>query len=309
MSLEDALDKLYTDINSVPSFSAKINDFLRQNHVHSVHKRIVKKIFPRRKIIARFPFDIWMGDLIEYPQFKFNNRQYVYILILIDCFTKKVYCAPMRDKTKQWSVKAFESIFNRLDDFPTHIVTDGGLEFFNSEVRKLFINYGINHYKIPTKTSWKASMVERVNRTLKSRIQKYFYKNKTKNWIDIIDKVVSNYNNTPHSVIGMAPNQVSESNQKDVYKRLFPNLGLRTVCKLQKGDRVRKIINKDIYEKGYTKNWSEELYIIVKIKQANGVCYYYLTDLAGEEVPGIFYYYQLNFVARNADSSPRASQA
>ena len=131
MSLEDALDKLYTDINSVPSFSAKINDFLRQNHVHSVHKRIVKKTFPRRKIIARFPFDIWMGDLIEYPQFKFNNRQYVYILILIDCFTKKVYCAPMRDKTKQWAVKAFESVFNRLDDFPKHIVTDGGAKIIH----------------------------------------------------------------------------------------------------------------------------------------------------------------------------------
>ena len=127
VTLQDALDKLYTDINSVPSFSDKINDFLRKNHVHSVHKRIVKKIFPRRKIIARFPMDIWMGDLIEYPQYKFNNRQYVYILILIDCFTKKVYAAPMRDKTMQWSVKAFESIFIHLNEFPTHIVTDGGL--------------------------------------------------------------------------------------------------------------------------------------------------------------------------------------
>ena len=308
MSLQDALDKLYTDIKSVPSFSAKINDFLRKNHVHSVHKRIVKKTFPRRKIIARFPFDVWMGDLIEYPQFKFNNRQYVYILILIDCFTKKVYCAPMREKSKQWSAKAFESIFIKLDEFPKHIVTDGGLEFFNSEVRKIFVNYGINHYKIPTKTNWKASVVERVNRTIKSRIQKYFYKNKTKNWIDVIDKVVENYNNTPHSTIGVAPNQVSESNRKEVFKRLFPDLGLRTVCKLRKGDRVRKIIKKDIYEKGYTKNWSEELYIIDKIKQTNGVCYYYLTDLAEQKVPGIFYYYQLNFVARNVDPSAGTSQ-
>ena len=127
VSLEDALNKLYTDINSVPSYSAKINDFLRQNNVHSVHKRILKKKFPRRKIIARFPFDIWMGDLIEYPKFKYNNRQYVYILILIDCFTKKVYAAPMRSKNMEWAVKAFESIFHQLDEFPTHIVTDGGL--------------------------------------------------------------------------------------------------------------------------------------------------------------------------------------
>ena len=126
-NLQDELDRLYTDIRSVPSYSAKINEFLRKNHVHSVHRRIVKKTFPRRRIIARFPYDIWMGDLIEYPHYKFNNRQYVYILVLIDCFSKKVYAAPMKDKTKQWSVKAFESIFIHLDEFPTHIVTDGGL--------------------------------------------------------------------------------------------------------------------------------------------------------------------------------------
>ena len=127
VTLRDALDKLYTDIDSVPSFSAKINDFLRQNSLHSVHKRIVKKNFPRRRIIARFPNDIWMGDLIEYPQFKFNNRQYVYILVLIDCFTKKVFIAPMKDKSMKWSVAAFESIFSKLDEFPTHLITDGGL--------------------------------------------------------------------------------------------------------------------------------------------------------------------------------------
>ena len=126
-NLQDELDRLYTDIRSVPSYSAKINEFLRKNHVHSVHRRIVKKTFPRRRIIARFPCDIWMGDLIEYPQYKFNNRQYVYILVLIDCFTKKVYAAPMKEKSKQWSVKAFESIFIHLNEFPTHIVTDGGL--------------------------------------------------------------------------------------------------------------------------------------------------------------------------------------
>ena len=151
-------------------------------------------------------------------------------------------------------------------------------------------------------------MVERVNRTIKSRIQKYFYKNKTKNWIDILEKVVVNYNNTPHSVIGIAPNQVSESNRKQVYKRMYPDLGLRTVCKLKVGDRVRKIINKDIYEKGYTKNWSEEVYIIEKVKQSNGVCYYYLKDLANSTLPGIYYYYQLNLVSRYADSSSSSSR-
>ena len=146
-------------------------------------------------------------------------------------------------------------------------------------------------------------MVERVNRTLKSRIQKYFYKNRTKNWIDILDHVVDNYNNTPHSAIGIAPNEVSESNRKQVYKRLYPDLGLRTVCKLKEGDQVRKIIDKEFHEKGYTQNWSEQIYIIDKVKQSNGVCYYYLKNHANIILPGIYYYYQLNLVSRYADSS------
>ena len=147
-----------------------------------------------------------------------------------------------------------------------------------------------------------------MNRTIKSRLQKYFYKNKTKNWIDVIHKIVDNYNNTPHSSIGVAPNQVSESNRKQVYKRLYPDLGLRTVCKLKQGDLVRKIINKDIYEKGYTKNWSEEIFIIENIKQSNGVCYYYLKDHSNNILPGIYYYYQLNLVSRYAHSPRRTSQ-
>ena len=72
MTLKDALKKLYEDIESAPSYSAKINAYLRSNTVHSTHRRIVKKIFPRRRIIARFPFDIFMADLIEYPKKSFQ---------------------------------------------------------------------------------------------------------------------------------------------------------------------------------------------------------------------------------------------
>ena len=139
------------------------------------------------------------------------------------------------------------------------------LEFFNERVQTIFRNYGINHYKIQTKSKWKASIVERVNRTLKSRIQKYFYRSKTKKWIDIYEDVVNNYNDTPHSAIGMAPNQVSEKNRDAVYKRLYPDILLRTVCKLKIGDKVRYLIEKEQFEKGYTRNWTEEIYIIEKI--------------------------------------------
>ena len=64
VTLKDALDKLYEDIESAPSYSAKIEAYLRSNTVHSRHRRIVKKKFPRRKIISRFPFDRFVATIL-----------------------------------------------------------------------------------------------------------------------------------------------------------------------------------------------------------------------------------------------------
>ena len=131
ITLTDALEKLYEDIESAPSYSAKIDAYLRSNTVHSRHRRIVKKKFPRRKIISRFPFDIFMADLIEYPQLKFQNNGYVYILVIIDCFTRRVWIEPMKRKNAQWTADAFEAVFKKFNEFPVHIITDRGLGKFS----------------------------------------------------------------------------------------------------------------------------------------------------------------------------------
>ena len=95
------LEKIYTNVNSVPNYSAKIAEFLRNNTNHSIHRRIVKKIFPRRKLITHFPFQIFQADLIEYPRSDYThaNNNYRFILIIIDCFSKMVYGAPVKRKS------------------------------------------------------------------------------------------------------------------------------------------------------------------------------------------------------------------
>ena len=297
------LQKIYDNIKATPSFSAKINKFLRQHELHSKFRRIVKKTFPRRKIVARFPFEIFMADLIEYPKLKVINKGFVYILLLIDCFTKQIYIAPMKKKDKTHAATAFESIFRSFDEFPKNLITDGGKEFFNSSVAKIFQNYGINHYKTPTKTKWKASMAERVIRTIKNRLQKYFIQNKKQIWIDVIHQIAKNYNSTPHSAHGLPPLDVTDDNRDEVYKKLYPDKDLTTVCKLKKGDKVRIIKEKTDFEKGYTQKWSDEIFQIKSIRQSGGVCWYKLENHTAEEVKGIWYYYQLNLVASNADQS------
>ena len=124
--MKETLDALYKNIRSTTSYSAKLAEYLRYNPVHSKHKRIVKKTFPRRRIITRVPFELMQADLLQYLEYKVQNNYYVYILVLIDCFTRKVWAVPMKFKTGEVTAAAFESILSKLPQIPVHIVTDDG---------------------------------------------------------------------------------------------------------------------------------------------------------------------------------------
>jgi len=292
------LEDLYSQIKSIPNYTSKLAQFLRQNNVSSTHRRIVKKKFPRRHIIVHFPFQIFMGDLIEYTQsdYKHANRGYSYILVIIDVFSKVAYARPMKKKDKFSTSLALESILQELEHFPNTLITDEGLEFYNKNVREVLDKYTIHHYSI--KTKMKASVVERFIRTLRSKLQRYFVKNKTKNWLDVIQQFVDNYNNTPHRSIGMAPSKVNDDNASAVFDKLFPDIHLESKPRLQVGNIVRVLKEKTIFEKGYTQSWSDECYKISDVKQASGRIWYKIANLEGHILPGIKYYWELNLVAK-----------
>ena len=299
------MKKLYSEVKSSPSYSAKIADFLRKDNVHSVHRRIIKRTFPRRRIITHYPFQIFQADLIEYSSssFSYANKGYRFILVVIDSFSKMLYAEPIKRKSADYMADAIDKIFEQFDFFPNSLITDRGLEFYNSKVQAVLKKYGINHYSLKTKTPWKTPMAERVIRTLKSRFEKYFHDKKTKTWIDVLNQFVANYNDTPHRSIGMAPSKVTFQNSKQVYKRMFGDVDLRVVPRLAVGDRVRVLLEKKLFDKGYTQNWSDKIYLIKTVIQKAGVVWYKLSELDGTPVERIRYYYQLNLVSKNADKN------
>ena len=293
---EKNFEDLYTKIKSIPNYTAKLADFLRYDKVHSTHRRVVKRKFPRRRIIVHFPFQIFMADLIEYlqPSYKHANRNFGYILVVIDTFTKMVYARPVKKKDKFSVSKALQSILENLEHYPNTLITDEGLEFYNKNVQELLDKFGIHHYSI--KTKMKASTVERFNRTLRQKLEKYFVKNNTKNWIDVLDQFIKNYNDTPHRSIGMPPSAVSDENSKEVFKHLFPNIHLESKPRLSKGDTVRILKEKTIFQKGYVQSWTNECFRISSVHQAAGRVWYELEDLSGSKLAGIKYYWELNLV-------------
>ena len=240
-----------------------------------------------------------MADLAFYnsPDYVRANGGMKYILLMIDVFSKMCYVEPMRDKNGLTCLIAFENILKRVPEIPTHLVTDEGTEFYNHNVQTMFKNFNINHYSI--RGTHKACIAERMIRTLKGRLEKYFWQNKTKRYIDVIQQIVTNYNNTPHRTIGMAPSAVNESNRKAVFKKMYKNIDDKTTPRLRVGDQVRITKDKTIFSKGYTRNWSIDLYTIVMARSSGGVDYYKVEDQHGNRLPRQRYYYELNLVRHN----------
>ena len=112
-------------------------------------------------------------------------------------------------------------------------------------------------------------------------------------WINDLDKLTNEYNNSYHQSIKMKPKIASlESNENIIRNNLYNFNITNKKPKFSIGDKVRLSLLKNTFEKSYTSNWTEEIFIIDNIKTSN-VNYYFLKDLQGEKIDGSFYEQEL----------------
>ena len=123
---------------------------------------------------------------------------------------------------------------------------------------------------------------------------KYFSANNTRKYIDILDLLVEQYNNTIHSSIKMTPVEASrEVNENKLWRNLYPEFGgVTLIPKFSIGDNVRITKEKKIFDKGYTQRWTEEVFKISKIQLTIPVTYK-ITDYNVEGIQGSFYEQEL----------------
>ena len=142
------------------------------------------------------------------------NNEITFLLTVIDVFSKRAWCVPLKSKSAAALVTAFrELLSNRA---PTTLQTDKGSEFLNRPLQRLLKEYGVHHFTTHNEDT-KASIVERYNRTLKTRMWRYFTKNQTLRYVDVLQDFVRSYNDTYHRSIGMAPSAVNGANQEMVW--------------------------------------------------------------------------------------------
>ena len=164
---------------------------------------------------------------------------------------------------------------------PNKTWVDQGREFYNNTFKDfLKIN---NTEMYSTYNEGKSVVAERFIRTLKNKIFKQMTAISKNVYFDVLDDTVNRYNNTVHKTTKMKPIDVTD----DSYAEYNENLNKKDP-KFKFGDHARISKYKNISAKGYTPKWSEEIFVINKMK--NTVPWtYVINDLNGDKTTGSFY--------------------
>ena len=306
--VEESLKRVYFDPKRVGSYGGvnalrrvtrapvkAVKQWLSEQDAYTLHKP-VRIRFKRRRVIVGGRNHQWQADLVDLSKLKKDNDGYVFLLTVIDVFSKRAWCVPLQNKSASSLVTALKRLLVNIA--PTTLQTDKGLEFLNRSVRRLLKEHGVHHFSTHNEET-KASIVERFNRTLKTRMWRYFTKYQTVRYIDALQDFVQSYNDTYHRSIGMAPSQVNAANQEEVWQRLYGHDG-KGVPKFKVDDRVRISKAKRRFEKGYMANWSEELFTIREVHASDPPVYRLVDDL-GEVLDGTFYEPELQKVLVSKD--------
>ena len=202
----------------------------------------------------------------------------------------------MKDKKGDTVEDAFKYIVKESNRRPKHIWVDQGKEFYNKNMDQWLEENKINRYS--TYGEHKSCVVERFNRTIRTRMWKRFTAENTRVWVAMVERLLAEYNNTVHSTTGMTPVKCSKlKNAETIRHDTEQSSGSRRYKVLKKpkfnaGDKVRISRIKGDFEKGYVPNWSEATYVIHDVKKTNPRTYT-LKDMAGEILEGSFYEQEL----------------
>ena len=276
----------------------QIEKWLSKQPVYTLHKPI-RKHFERNRVMVNGIDQQWQADLVDMTSLAEHNSGYKYILTCIDVFSKYAWTIPLKNKTGLVLIDAFKQIL-KSGRKPHLLQTDKGTEFINRNFQKLLKKEEIRFFTTQNET--KASVVERFNRTLKTKMWKYFTANNTYAYMEVLPKLLSAYNHSYHRSIKTIPASVNIHNADHVWRMLYGAdvRPTRTNFKFNVGDTVRISMATRPFRKGYLPNWTTELFT-VSAKIARHPPVYMIKDYDGEELDGTFYEQELQRVINTDD--------
>ena len=187
---------------------------------NELHKPIIRK-FEKRRVYSTFKDHIWGVDLADMQLLSKYNKGIRFLICVIDIFSKYAWVVPLKDKKSISIVKAFQSILKQSNSNqikPNKIWLDKGSEFYNAYFKKWLRDNDIVMYS--TYNEGKSVVAERFIRRLKSKIYKYMTSISKNMYIDKLDDIVDEYNNTYNTTIKIKPIDVKDNTYINANKEI-----------------------------------------------------------------------------------------
>jgi len=157
-------------------------------------------------------------DLADVRYLSRCKNKYKFLLNVIDVFPPHAWSVLSKDKTEKSIATALTNLFQNRN--PITIQSDKGTEFLNATVQQHLKRQGVDFHTTHN-PGIIAAVFERFNRTLKTKMYKYFTKNNTNCYLYIINVLLASYNNSVHSAICMPPSKVEASNVFSVWRKVI----------------------------------------------------------------------------------------
>ena len=263
------LKKLYTDPKFSGSFAGKhrflkalksrdrsitkadVEKALRSVDSYGLH-RPVKRPQLFRRIYTKGINYLFQIDLIDMSKYENENDGYRWFITIIDTFSKKAWAFKLKRKSGKAILKVMEPFLEQHK--PKKIEFDQGKEFYNQPFLNLLRRLKIKYFSVYS--DHKCAIVERFNRTLKTRMFRSFTANGNRRWVDNLQSLVDGYNDSKHSSTEFKPNEVNKRNEHLVRKILFPKIVKKkshTKPVFKVGDTVRIARKNPLFKKDTNK--------------------------------------------------------
>ncbi len=256
----------------------QVTDYINRQESYQLHRAM-----PQQRIVKLISSSKFGGrlqiDLVDMSKYFHSNRGMHWILTIVDIHSRFGWAIPIRNKQAQTVFDALKPIL--LATKCEILQSDNGSEFSNGILDAFCAQNNIKQIKGSPYYPQTNGSVERFNGTIKRLIWRYFTMYKTTNWVDQIDDILANYNNSIHSTTGTKP--ITHSSVKDVPAyRIIGDISKLTT--LSVGQKVRISLRTDsqyrkqTFKKRYTQNWSKEIF---KISAVSGNYFYALQGKSG----------------------------
>ena len=206
-TLYTSVKSLYDAVKNKGIKQSEVREFVQKQEVNQLFKTQtkIKHYYP---IVAKYKFDILQIDLVDMSDISSSNNGFKYLLVAVDVFSRLAFVVPMKNKEQKTIIDAMQDVTEVTE--PTTINCDLGSEFVSKSFKNMMEKQGTDINYVSVHEHKKIGIVDRFVRTLRRKINIYLTMNHTTKYIDVLKKIIYNYNHSYHTGIKMKPSDVKK---------------------------------------------------------------------------------------------------